>query len=146
FVGSAWPGWHVVAMRELRQLGGIVLENGSRAVQLRARASSHADASGQTISVEIFDPVAKRPFYRATAVLLQQMPAAPDATLPALDGSGRSIDARTTYGEYLFHGPRFQRVEQIDALQAGGIDARLTPSQLPDFIDGSGQWLFDLAL
>src|SRR3546814_5188603 len=47
FVTAAWPGWHVVEMRDVRQMGGITLDpevnDGKRSVLLRARASSHAD-------------------------------------------------------------------------------------------------------
>src|SRR3546814_4668576 len=70
-------------MRDVRQMGGITLDpevnDGKRSVLLRARASSHADHTGQNITVEIIDPAKKLPLYRATAVLQQQMPDAPPA-------------------------------------------------------------------
>src|SRR3546814_1587178 len=69
-------------------MGGITLDpevnDGKRSVLLRARASSHADHTGQNITVEIIDPAKKLPLYRATAVLQQQMPDAPPAPIEVL--------------------------------------------------------------
>ncbi|WP_051362051.1 type I polyketide synthase [Solimonas soli] len=146
FVGAAWPGWHVVGMRDVRQLGGIVLDGGSRAVQLRARASSHSDVHGQTVTVEIMDAQRKLPLYRATAVLLQQMPEAPLSQAPVLPGDGVAIEAADAYREHLFHGPRFRLIERIEKLHGGGIAASVQPSQLAGFIGGGGAWVFDMGL
>ncbi|NKF21413.1 SDR family NAD(P)-dependent oxidoreductase [Solimonas sp. C16B3] len=147
FVGAAWPGWYVVGMRDVRQLGGIVLEGGHRAVQLRARASSHSDMHGQTVTVEIIDTQRKLPLYRATAVLLQQIPEAPLAQAPVLPGDGIAIAAADAYHEHLFHGPRFQLIQRIDKLHGGGIEVTVQPSQIASFLDGTGgRWVFDLGL
>ncbi|MGH8444318.1 MAG: polyketide synthase dehydratase domain-containing protein, partial [Solimonas sp.] len=146
FVGAAWPGWHVVGMRDVRQMNGIVLDGGKRAVQLRARASSHSDMHGQTVTVEIIDPQRKLPFYRATAVLLQEMPEAPQAQAPVLPGDGIAIEAAQAYGEHLFHGARFRLIERIDKLHGGGISTTVQPSLVSGFIGGKGRWVFDLGL
>src|SRR3546814_4035190 len=89
FVTAAWPGWHVVEMRDVRQMGGITLDpevnDGKRSVLLRARAASHADHTGQNITVEINDPEKKLPLYRATVVLRKQRPDAAPAPIAVLD-------------------------------------------------------------
>ncbi|WP_020649517.1 type I polyketide synthase [Solimonas variicoloris] len=147
FVGAAWPGWHVVGMRDVRQMNGIVLEGGSRAVQLRARASSHSDLHGQTVTVEIIDPQRKLPFYRATAVLLQELPEATLAQAPVLPGEGIAIEAADAYREHLFHGPRFRLIERIDKLHGGGIAVAVKPSQIEGFVGAAGgRWVFDMGL
>jgi len=150
FVTAAWPGWHVVEMRDVRQMAGITLDpavdDGKRSVQLRARASSHADHTGQNITVEIIDPAKKLPLYRATAVLQQQMPDAPTATAAAL-ADGKPFAASDAYSHLLFHGPRFQLATSIPAVAAGGVDAVVKPCRPQDWlVEAGGRWLFDPGL
>src|SRR3546814_10456406 len=108
FVTAAWPGWHVVEMRDVRQMGGITLDpevnDGKRSVLLRARASSHADHTGQNITVEIIDPAKKLPLYRAPAVLQQQMPDAPPAPIEVL-AAGKPFAPSDAYLILQFLGP-----------------------------------------
>ncbi|SEQ95763.1 NAD(P)-dependent dehydrogenase, short-chain alcohol dehydrogenase family, partial [Solimonas aquatica] len=150
FVSAAWPGWHVIEMRDMRQLNSVMLDaehEGKRSVQLRARASSHSDFSGQTVTVEIVDPARKLPFYRATAVLLQQPPqAAPATSVAALD-KGKPFAAQDAYAHFLFHGPRFQLAREIPAVSAEGLDALLRPTLPGEWLpDAQGRWLFDPGL
>src|SRR3546814_16542873 len=60
FVTAAWPGWHVVEMRDVRQMGGLTLDpevnDGKLSVLLRARPSSPSDHTGTKHTVEINDP------------------------------------------------------------------------------------------
>ncbi|HSW12192.1 MAG TPA: SDR family NAD(P)-dependent oxidoreductase, partial [Solimonas sp.] len=150
FVTAAWPGWQVVEMRDMRQLNAILLDpevnDGRRNVQLRARASSHSDLNGQTITVEMIDPAKKLPFYRATAVLKQQLAEAPQLAIGALDG-GKPLAAADAYAHFLFHGERFQLASEIPAVTAGGLDALLRPTTPQEWLDGAaGSWLFDPGL
>jgi acyl transferase domain-containing protein/NAD(P)-dependent dehydrogenase (short-subunit alcohol dehydrogenase family)/acyl carrier protein len=150
FVTAAWPGWQVVEMRDLRQLNSVMLDpevnGGKRSVQIRARASSHSDLNGQTITVEIIDPAKKLPFYRATAVLAQRMPDAPVVNVTALAGA-KPFAATDAYAHFLFHGPRFQLASDIPAVAEAGLDARVRPSQPSEWLaDAQGSWLFDPGL
>lgn len=150
FVTAAWPGWQVVEMRDLRQLNSVMLDpevnGGKRTVQLRARASSHSDLNGQTITVEMIDPAKKLPYYRATAVLGQKMPEAPQADVAALTG-GKPFAATDAYAHFLFHGPRFQLASDIPLVAPGGLDARVRPSLPAEWLaNAEGSWLFDPGL
>ncbi|PPE75747.1 hypothetical protein C3942_02310 [Solimonas fluminis] len=150
FVTAAWPGWHVVEMRDHRALNSVMLDpevnGGKRTVQLRARASSHSDLNGQTITVEIIDPAKKLPLYRATAVLAQTMPEPPAVNVEALSGA-KPFAATDAYAHFLFHGPRFQLASEIPAVAEGGLDARVRPSLPGEWLaDAQGGWLFDPAL
>ena len=150
FVTAAWPGWHVVEMRDLRQLNSVMLDpeinGGKRSVQLRARASSHSDHNGQNITVEIIDPAKKLPFYRATAVLQQQMPEAPEIRVEALQ-QGKPFAASDAYAHFLFHGPRFQLVTTISRVSEEGLDAEVKPCRPTDWLPAAkGHWVFDPGL
>jgi len=150
FVTAAWPGWQVVEMRDFRQMNSVLLDpevnDGRRGVQLRARASSHSDVNGQHITVEIVDPARKLPFYRASAVLRQQLPEAPLLSIAALS-EGHPLAAADAYAHFLFHGPRFQLASEIAAVSPVGLDARVRPSQPQDWLAGAGgHWLFDPGL
>ncbi|TJY56718.1 SDR family NAD(P)-dependent oxidoreductase [Sinimarinibacterium sp. CAU 1509] len=148
FATSAWPGWMVSEVRDLRMFNGIVIDTESgRDVQLRARASSHSDPGSQAVTVEIVDAARKLPAYRATVVLVQQLPEAPLApNLAALDGA-EPFSPQRAYAEYLFHGDRFRLVDAIDALAPAGVDAAVHRSSVAHWLgtDG-GDWLFDPGL
>ncbi|MDM4769636.1 type I polyketide synthase [Solimonas sp. SE-A11] len=150
FVTAAWPGWQVVEMRDHRVLNSVMLDpevnGGKRSVQIRARASSHSDLNGQTITVEIIDPAKKLPLYRATAVLAQKMPEPPVMNVEALAGA-KPFAATDAYAHFLFHGPRFQLASDIPAVAEGGLDARVRPTLPTEWLpEAQGSWLFDPAL
>jgi acyl transferase domain-containing protein/NAD(P)-dependent dehydrogenase (short-subunit alcohol dehydrogenase family) len=143
---AAWPGWQVSEIRDLRQFSGITLEaEGERAIQLRARSSSHSDAGTQSITVEMIDPGQKRPCYRATVCLRQQLETAPvlaDSPLP----EARALPVAEAYGRYLFHGPRFHLLETVDGVAAAGVDATVRRSQVAQWLGVQGHWLLDPGL
>ena len=146
FAAAAWPGWQVSEIRDLRQFNGITLErDGERLIQLRARASSHSDAGTQSITVEMVDPAQKRPCYRATVCLVEQLPAAPKLDLAAL-AEAQPVSASDAYHRYLFHGPRFQLIDRIDGVARAGIDAQVRGAEVTAWVERPGQWLFDPGL
>ncbi|MFP5305594.1 MAG: polyketide synthase dehydratase domain-containing protein, partial [Gammaproteobacteria bacterium] len=145
---TAWPGWTVSELRELRLFNGIVLDgDAGRAIQLRARASTHTDAGSQAVTVEIIDAVRKLPAYRTTVVLQQQLPEAPLLAPLAALVDARALPAQQAYAEYLFHGERFRLVTEIAGVAANGVDAAVRPSALADWLPGhGGAWIFDPGL
>ncbi len=146
FAAAAWPGWQVSEIRDLRQFNGITLDrDGERLIQLRARASSHSDAGTQSITVEMVDPAQKRPCYRATICLVEQLPAAPVLDLAAL-AEAQAVSASDAYHRYLFHGPRFQLIDRIDGVARAGIDAKVRGADVNAWVERPGQWLFDPGL
>ncbi len=146
FAAAAWPGWQVSELRDLRQFNGISLEaDGERLIQLRARASSHSDAGTQSITVEMVDPAQKRPCYRATVCLVEQLADAPVINLAAVTDA-QPVNVDDAYGHYLFHGPRFQLIKRIDGVSLQGVDAAVQGANVQRWLDRDGRWLFDPGL
>ena len=147
---AGWPGWQLHELRDLRVLSGIRLEdNQPKRILLRARASSHSDAGGQIVKLEILDPENKnRTCYRANAHIVERLPEAPElpADIVALGADAQARPADAAYAEWLFHGPRFQRMHGELQLAPQGVDAALAASH-PDELGLSGAgWILDPAL
>ena len=150
FVAAGWPEWQVAELRDVRALHGIVLdsEQDQRELVLRARASTHSEPGQQAVTIELLEPGRKAACYRATAVLMAQLPEMPSARIDALAGA-QPLEADRIYGELLFHGDRFRLVQRISALSAAGIDADVMPSQPRAFLGEPfrhARWLFDPGL
>ena len=79
-----------------------------------------------------------------------------EQTLPTPDPAERAIhdDKQLTvakaYGEWLFHGPRFQVIERIEGLSPAGSGARVVATQPARWLSGTSVatagWVFDPAL
>ena len=156
FVQAAWPRFHVVDVRELRVLKGIVLDgrNGKRAI-LRARSATHADAETVTVSAEIIDADRNRPSYTGTFGLSDGVPDATPFEIVPLR-SRAALDVSRAYRELLFHGPRFHLLSAIESMDAQGIDAVAVLAAPADWLGETvagdaraaqiGSWLFDPGL
>ena len=65
--------------------------------------------------------------------------------------SGRQIEAKIAYQEYLFHGPSFHLVTAFDRVNERGIDAVVKASHPSEWLPGKelsreSKWLFDPGL
>jgi acyl transferase domain-containing protein len=144
-VGQGWPGWQVAEVQELRTLAGVVLEPGAtREIEIRAKATSHSGPGEQTVTVDIADPSRKAPLYRASVRLVEHLEA-PVVDVPQ-PIEGLRMDPHQTYERMLFHTGRFRLLTEIAAVAPAGVDARVSPSSLGDWIDAEGDWLFDPGL
>jgi len=157
FVQSAWPGWMLTSVRNLRVLKGLTLE-GRDAIRVvfRARASTHTDSDSLRVGVEVLDIANQVTCYTATAILetttLGAATAPPLVSLP--QGSG--LDATTVYRDYLFHAGRFRLLTAVESLTEAGVDAQARASAPPIFLKNSdslpavnghlGEWIFDPGL
>jgi NAD(P)-dependent dehydrogenase (short-subunit alcohol dehydrogenase family) len=150
FVQVAWPDWIVTGVQDLRLFKGLVLAaDSSKIIQLKARASTHADAGSLQVIAEIVDPQKNIPFYRGIIELQPQLPPAPQMWETPLN-SGQTLDPSQAYQQYLFHGKCFQLLEGISQVSPQGIDAQIRNSDpLAWFgtktgVDRSAaRWLFD---
>jgi acyl transferase domain-containing protein/NAD(P)-dependent dehydrogenase (short-subunit alcohol dehydrogenase family)/acyl carrier protein len=151
FVAAGYPEWQVTEIRDVRQLAGIILEGDApRDIMLRARSSTHSDIGTQAVTVEIVDPLRKFvPFYRATVLLAQRLPDAPQAANVAPISDGEPMDTRTAYADLLFHGTRFRLISKFGRLSMSGADAEVMPSSPESFLGPQykgSRWLFDPGL
>lgn len=151
-VQAGWPDWTVTGVRDLRVLRGLVLETeAGKRVIFKARGATHADAETLTVTAEMIDPVRKMPCYRAELVLEPEIGDYRDGRPTGSLSSGRQIEAKIAYQEYLFHGPSFQLVTAFDRVNAEGIDAVVKPSHPLQWLPGKelsreSKWLFDPGL
>src|SRR5262249_57564141 len=115
---AARPEWHVTQVVDVRMFSGIVLEENQREIVLRAEPAQ-ASADGGEWRVRITDPRKKnRPLYEARvclAAVLPPPPEAPDVEPPA---EAFPLSTREAYDRWLFHGPRFRVIQQLDRLDA----------------------------
>ena len=118
------PGHRVTAVRDLKVLNGIRLDNfygAGDGFQLESRAG---DGGRLTLQLNSLDG---RPRYKATVEVtpLGTAPSAPEA-----NGAG-AIDALepwpepSIYGDVLFHGPDFQVIENLEGISEEGMAAEL---------------------
>jgi len=150
FVQLAWPDWVVCEVRDLRVQRGIVIDPAQpRPVRFQARASSHADALGLQVAVEMVDPATGAGFYRAFVMLQPMVSALPAPPAPVVESEHR-LEPQQAFHNYLFHGPRFQRLVALPVVERSTICAVVQPSPvaqwLPKGRNQSRDWLFDPGL
>jgi NAD(P)-dependent dehydrogenase (short-subunit alcohol dehydrogenase family) len=148
-VQKSWPDLHVVGVRELQLLKGVVLENGPRPVRVIARAQVEPppDRQGIDVNVEIRDAAASGPIhYRATVEMAPELPEPPRFVAP--EGAGLQpfpLSVGEAYRQWLFHGPRFQGITEIEGMSERAIRAMLDASVPPPALRGQSRprWLID---
>jgi acyl transferase domain-containing protein/NAD(P)H-dependent flavin oxidoreductase YrpB (nitropropane dioxygenase family) len=148
-VQKGWPEWEVVGVRALRVLKGIVVGEDPKALRIAARAQTQPSQEGfeLDVDVEIGEPDrSSLSYYRATVQLAQRLPEPPLFEPPRMSGMRSSpLNAKEVYGRWLFHGPRFHCIKEIEGIADGGIVATVAPSSPRSCMDDSarGRWLID---
>ncbi len=150
---ALWPGWHVVEVREHRLLKGLEM-TGPQAVQVRIAPPPYGSSEGFEVNASLQSPQANGrvlTHYRCVVRLEQVMP----PPMPLLDRAARhderALSVAKAYGEWLFHGPRFQVITTIDGLSAQGATARVRRSEPSQWLARAhagtpDDWCFDPAL
>jgi hypothetical protein len=146
---QAWPQMNVTSVEDVCVLKGIVLDKGPAHVRVLAQTNGEIDSKHHTVEAEITITDVKRPewpLYRAKVGLQKDLPAPTEHPTPE-DGSlsAATISAEEAYRKWLFHGPRFQSIRRIEAMDEQGILATLEPSSPADCLQGEprGRWLID---
>ncbi len=130
-VQKEWPGWHVFAVRDFQVLSGVVLENGPKRICLTTRAVEVASQNnGQVeVSVKLLDGDTGRQCYGARVDLSTSRAAIPDeATRPLADLKAFPMSVESAYERWLFHGPVFQTIQEIQGVTEDVIVGVLKPS------------------
>ena len=132
------PNLVVTELRDIRMLAGISVKD-ALDFEIRARRS------GNEVATECWLMAAKpRLAYRATAQLAERVPE-PVPSPPAKRNGGLPVRMRDAYREWLFHGPVFQTVTDVDSVDERHLLARGLPTQPQSFYPPakSARWLFD---
>ncbi len=131
------PGLRFHGLDDLRVLNGLKLtaEQSAR-VRVHVSAAPYADADGVSrVSVELRSDAGPRGdvlHARATALLVDQLPAAPAAPeQPA----GEPIGSGALYPDQLFHGPLLRAIRKVDACGPDGIVGDVATAPRP------GDWM-----
>ncbi len=144
---SGWPELVVSEVRNVAVLKGIVLteEGGFRqTVRLHARVVDGPSASAATIQVELRSVGTPELIHYRATVELRSAEAAPRRHEPARVRRPFQGSVDDVYRQYLFHGPRFAHIEQIDGFTDSGVLARIRPSDPAACLtSSSGDWLID---
>ena len=148
---ALWPGWRVVEVREHKMLRGVELDRSGRDLQVFLSPPPYGSSEGFDVSAALqSDLGAGRALthYRCVVRLEQALPVA----MPAERGlhDDKMLTVAKAYGEWLFHGPRFQVIEHVDGLSPAGSGARVRASHPSEWLARQGAdspgWLFDPAL
>jgi hypothetical protein len=146
-VQQAWPSLTVSGLRNVQVLHGLTLDQGPRTLRLTALPCSQALPSGDIeLNVEINDVEgAGRPLYCGVVEIAEQM-APPPASPPIPLGLERfHLPLAEAYKQWLFHGPVFQGIEQVEGISPSAMVALCRPSSPDRCISGTGagNWLID---
>lgn len=150
---SQWPGWQVIEVRDLRLIKGVELGSDldglAHELIVRINPPPYGSSEGFEVTANL-QSGGERPrnHYRATVRLEQQLATATEPVpLPRLD---RKLSVAKAYDEWLFHGPCFQVITQIEGLSSQGAVAQLRSSRPAEWMrtvaPGHGHWTFDPAL
>lgn len=138
----ASPQMQVAAIRDLRLLNGVVIENGSKSLRIRTKPKD----GGSRLDVEISVAGSPRIHYRAEVELEPRLIVPSTLRVPPLtDGRGFSMGVAECYENWLFHGPLFQGIERVDQISPSGVTALLKSSSPAMWMASqpAGDWLID---
>jgi NAD(P)-dependent dehydrogenase (short-subunit alcohol dehydrogenase family) len=148
---TLWPGWKVVEVRDFRLMKGVEFKTPRRALQVLVSPPPYGSSEGFEVNATLQSDLGNGralAHYRGIVRLQQQLPRGERVR----DGqhADRSLTARKAYGEWLFHGPRFQVIDEVRGISEVGASCRVHPTQPASWLQGSAArtqaWCFDPAL
>jgi hypothetical protein len=146
-VAQGWPDLQVASVRDLFLLQGIVLQDEAKTVRVVGKSRAAAAHGALTFSVEIVGAEhPQRIHYRAVVDLVQRLPDPPPfEPLSLTKGYTLSMDLSEIYRQWLFHGPLFQGIHQVNHMGIDGVVAVLASSSPQGWISDASQerWLID---
>jgi len=144
---AGWPGLQVVAIRELRLLRGLVLEDGPLPIRIIATPVTPPANDIVEVEVDIVGGTPRGPsHYKAIVCLGTSLPTPPAIeTLSLTEEMALPLSLKEVYRRWLFHGPLLAGVVSITGVGANGIIGDLIPSQPERCLVGALQapWIID---
>jgi acyl transferase domain-containing protein/NAD(P)-dependent dehydrogenase (short-subunit alcohol dehydrogenase family)/NAD(P)H-dependent flavin oxidoreductase YrpB (nitropropane dioxygenase family) len=149
--GALWPGWCVVEVREHRLLKGVDLDGYGRDLHVFISPPPYGSSEGFEVNASLRSDLGNgrsMAHYRCVIRLEQGLRLAEPARRAIHDD--QSLTVAKAYGEWLFHGPRFQVIEHIEGLSPAGSGARVRSTHPVQWMAQENSspmgWLFDPAL
>jgi hypothetical protein len=120
---AAFPGLHVIAVRDLQLLKGIVVNPAPTPVMIAVRNEVHSHDNGLVdVDVEISTPsMNPRLRYRSVVQMASHRPEPPAFDVPSWSLAPLSKTLNGAYREWTFHGPLFQRNADIAGIGAEAV-------------------------
>jgi NAD(P)-dependent dehydrogenase (short-subunit alcohol dehydrogenase family) len=117
---AAWPDLHVIAVRNLQLLKGIVVDPAPLPVVVTVRTAARTNDDGITgVDVDISTPSLKPPArYSCVVEMASRTAELPAFKVPAWPLIPLSKPLDRAYRDWTFHGPLFQRVTAIAGIGA----------------------------
>jgi acyl transferase domain-containing protein/NAD(P)H-dependent flavin oxidoreductase YrpB (nitropropane dioxygenase family)/NADP-dependent 3-hydroxy acid dehydrogenase YdfG len=144
---AGWPDLHVVEMKDLQLLRGLVLDNGSRPVRVLAKPSGSPARDGLEVEVSIAGVAPQAPLhYKAIALMGPRLPSSPGRDDFALnDVVSLPFSLEEMYRQWLFHGPLMAGIREIKGIGTNGIAGDLMPSAPEKCLgrNAQGTWVID---
>jgi hypothetical protein len=153
-----WQDFELSEISNLQMLRGIVLEDGPIDIQVSAQPLSQPDepveaAEGTLAKKEIRITSVKDPrcvYYHAVATLQSKIPLPPYQVSFDLEEERMfPLSVNDVYRQWLFHGPLFQGITEINGIGKNGISAHLESSIPENCLSGepehlsTSQWMID---
>jgi hypothetical protein len=148
---TLWPGWQVVEVREHKLLKGVDMDRAGRDLQVFISPPPYGSSEGFEVSAALQSDLGNgraMNHYRCVVRLEQAL----SVPMPVPRGfhDDKALTVAKAYGEWLFHGPRFQVIEAIEGLSPAGSGAKVRISAPSQWLAGTSAategWLFDPAL
>jgi acyl transferase domain-containing protein len=149
---ALWPGWQVAEVKEHKLMKGVDVDVAGRDLQVFLSPPPYGSSEGFEVSAALQSDLGNgraMTHYRCVVRLEHAIPAA----MPVSCGEHheQQLSTAKAYGEWLFHGPRFQVIEQIHGLSIAGAGASVRPSMPTQWlaVDSTADhpgWVFDPAL
>ena len=120
----AAPGLEPLALHDLRVLRGVTLDGERQRVRVIARPRPTSSAGRAVVDVSLVDPDT-RPLYRARVELGQAAPTDGPTLVPLPAAGAAPPAAAAVYREWLFHGPAFRCLLEVERVGPDGLVAWL---------------------
>jgi hypothetical protein len=150
-VQKGWPALKVVGIRALCVLKGIIIEDSRKSVHVVARP--HTQPSQEQLELEVDVEITEpgqgqlgHTCYRAVVQLATAFPEPPTYELPRRSNMRQfSMSVNKAYHHWLFHGPCFQCISEIEGISDQEIIATVVPSSPQHCLVSplADQWLID---
>lgn len=148
-----WNGWKVVEIQNFRLLKGIDLKDEERKLSIVIDPPPYGNSDGFEVNAVLqSEQKDGTPLihYKSTLRLEQKLPDSNSIEQVNKLHSEKNLGVVKAYSEWLFHGPCFQVIENIDGLSAAGARATVKTTHPVNWILSTvsehDKWIFDPAV
>ncbi len=148
-VQQGFPDLQVLCLKDLKVLKGIALEGGSREIHVSAQQAGGSSRGSSKMEVDVRIATSEdisKSCYRATVKLGKSMPPPISFSPEAFSETAPfTMTVDDAYRKWLFQGPIFQGIVQIEGINQNGICALLRSSSHLNCLNTNtaGEWLID---